>query len=1073
MVLLFLQSMKFLPQFFGLLMVASALHGMSEEQMEFFENKIRPVLAESCYECHNSVNKQKAGLALDYRDALLAGSDDGEVVVPGDPEGSVLIWAIRHQDGYEMPKSGPKLEDTVIGDFEEWIRMGAPDPRDKKPTQLDLDNAVSWESLLDKRSEWWSFQPLKKTKPPKVADKAWSENPIDRFILEALEEQGLEPQTLADPEVLVRRVHLVLTGLPPKPKVVIAFLKDPSSLAYRNLVDDLLASHAYGERWARHWMDWYRYSESHGSEGDPKLPYASIYRDYLIRALNEDVPYNQLLREHIAGDLLKRPRINQELEINESAIGPAHLRMVPHGFGVTDVYQEQISNIDNQIDVISKAMLGITVSCARCHNHKFDPISQKDFYRFYGILASNRPGTLNVDTPEKQNLHKRALARMKPKIQKAMADYWLGYVDKAVDTLAVFPFEETAEDKELITELAKDKKRRKKVIPTDPVALNQLMLKAEMSQIGSYHPFSGMKEWLGLPATEIISLLEEQKVEYGADLKINAEAKRSSTFYADLRDQATYDTWYKSGNGLETKVSPAGSFAVAGEGGSAVTGIYPAGIYTHLISSKHNATLASPYHVAKGDFSFVNALGGGGALRMSARNYPLDQGLHPYNIAESGDLALSQFKKYTFWNDEIVHYQFNTANDRPVGRGEDRSWFGVTEVIAGDVNLKNLGTPLFTVLENTSSIVDRESLLRAYGQALRESILAWKRSSMGDAQARLLSAFMRFNFLPNEIADLPPELARLIRSYRELENEIPEPTRAPGLLEGDIINQPLLLRGDYKQEGEEVPRQFLEVFSSKPYSDKNSGRLELANDITGRTNTLKSRVLVNRLWSYVFGNGIVASTDNFGRLGKTPTHPGLLDYVVLDFEGNGWSIKNALRQMILSRTFRSASSAPSGVLEKDPENLYLSYFTPRRLDAEAIMDSVNSVARNDFQRSVYKPVIRNKLDPFLSAFNLPIPTSTISKRDSTNVPAQALTMMNGAFVQESARMWANNVQSTLEGASTSEKIKALFMTAFSRQPTTIELDQLLEYHASNSNADTALNNITFALLNTKEFIYVY
>lgn len=1065
--------MKFLPQFVGLLVVTSALHGISDEQMAFFENKIRPVLAESCYECHNSVNKQKAGLALDYRDALLAGSEAGEVIVPGDPEGSVLIWAIRHQDGYEMPESAPKLEDPVIEDFEEWIRMGAPDPRDKKPTQLDLDNAVSWESLLEKRSEWWSFQPLKKTPLPKVADKAWSKHPIDRFIFGVLEEQGLEPQTLAYPEVLVRRVHLILTGLPPKPEVVSAFLTDPSFVAYQNLVDDLLDSDAYGERWARHWMDWYRYSESHGSEGDPKLPYASIYRDYLIRALNEDVPYDQLLREHIAGDLLKRPRINKELEINESAIGPAHLRMLPHGFGVTDVYQEQISNIDNQIDVISKAMLGITVSCARCHNHKFDPISQKDFYRFYGIMASNRPGTLNVDTPEKQKLHKNTLALMKPKIRRAMADYWLGYVDKAVDRLAVFPFEETADDKKLITELSKDKKRRKKVIPTEPVALNQWMLKAEMSQIGSYHPFSGMKEWLGRPATEIVSALETRKVEHAADQKINEEAKRSSAFYADLRDQATYDTWYKSGNGLEPQVSPAGSFAIAGEGRVVITGIYPAGIYTHLISSKHNATLSSPYHVAKGDFSFVDAVGGGGALRMSARNYPLDQGLHPYDVADSGHLALSRFKKYSFWNDEIVHYQFSTANDRPVGRGADRSWFGVTEVFAGAVNLKNMGTPLFSVSEDTGSIVDRESLLRVYGQALRDSILAWKRSSMSDGQAQFLSAFVRFDFLPNEITDLPPELERLIVGYRELENEIPEPTRAPGMLEGDVINQPLLLRGDYKQEGEKVTRQFLEVFSSKPYSDKNSGRLELASDITGRTNTLKSRVLVNRLWSYVFGNGIVASTDNFGRLGKKPTHPDLLDYLALDLENNGWSIKNSLRQMVLSRTFRSGSSAPPTAEEKDPENLYLSYFTPRRLDAEAIMDSVNSVARDEFQRSVYKPIIRNELDPFLSAFNFPIPTSTISKRDSTNVPAQALTMMNGKFVQESARVWATNVQLSLGGASTSKKIEALFMTAFSRRPVAAELDQLLEYYASNSNADTALNNIAFALLNTKEFIYVY
>ena len=201
----------------------------------------------------------------------------------------------------------------------------------EKPTQLDLDNAVPWPELLEKRSQWWSFQPLQRTRPSQVSNQAWNQNPIDRFVFAALDEQGLDPEEEASPEVLVRRLHLILTGLPPKADMVKAFVEDPSEEAYKDLVDRLLASPAYGERWGRHWMDWYRYADSHGSEGDPKLPYASIYRDYIIRALNEDVPYDDLLMEHIAGDLLPRPRINRELQINESAIAPAHFRMVPYG----------------------------------------------------------------------------------------------------------------------------------------------------------------------------------------------------------------------------------------------------------------------------------------------------------------------------------------------------------------------------------------------------------------------------------------------------------------------------------------------------------------------------------------------------------------------------------------------------------------------------------------------------------------------------------------------------------------------------------------------------------------------
>ncbi len=227
-----------------------------------------------------------------------------------------------------------------------------------------------------------------------------------------------------------------------------------------------------------------------------------------------------------------------------------------------------------------------------------------------------------------------------------------------------------------------------------------------------------------------------------------------------------------------------------------------------------------------------------------------------------------------------------------------------------------------------------------------------------------------------------------------------------------------------------MPRQFLEAFDNGPYSNKDSGRLELAQDIAGKTNTLKSRVLVNRLWHYVFGQGIVSTTDNFGRLGKKPTHPELLDYLALDFEENGWSIKTALRKMVTSRAFRSGSLAPDGANEKDPANQFLSYYTPRRLDAEAIMDSINSLAQEHFERGVYKMSKRNQLDPFLSTFNFPIPTTTISRRDSTSVPAQALSMMNGPFVQESAKRWAQRVGSQLSGSTFDEKLEALFLGAY-------------------------------------------
>ena len=1046
--------------------------GLSPEQIEFFESKIRPVLAESCYDCHNSVNKKKAGLALDYRDALLAGSENGDVIEPGSPEDSPLIWAIRHEDT-EMPAEGPKLSESVIDDFEQWIAMGAPDPRDKKPTQLDLDNAVSWATLLDKRRQWWSFQPLERARPPIVKDPEWNQNAIDPFIYTAFNQKDLTPQAKAEPGTLVRRLHLILTGLPPSAETVKGFIADPSEEAYRQLVDDLLASKAFGERWGRHWMDWYRYAESHGSEGDPLLPYASAYRDYIIRALNDDVPYDQLIREHIAGDLMRKPRINEELGINESAIGPAHFRMVPHGFGVTDAYEEQIVNTENQIDVISKAMLGITVSCARCHNHKFDPISQADFYRLFGVMISNRPGTRNVDTLEKQNLNKKELEKIKRRIRKPMADYWLEHVDTAVDKIVEFDFTATEEEEDLIADLRKAPNRRKLKLPNDPDDLDRLYLKREIRQTGAYHPFSPLAKWKGKPDSSLFKAWNDLKAQYEIDYAANRQAKVEATVYYDLRDQKTLDSWYPEGNGINPKVSPAGVFSVATDGEVAITGIYPTGVYSHLFSDKHNGMLASPYHTADGDWSYMRAIGKGGVVRMSARNYPREGGLHPYTVTDSGMMRWYPLTKYKFWNGDRVHYQITTGADRPTKHTEGRSWFGVTEIIGGDTEIKELGTPLFTLLGDEVPITDNDSLIAAYRKALEESILACKRGRMTDAQAQYLGVFVRFNLLPNRIDSLPKDIEPLFAEYRSLENEIPFPTRAPSIFEGDIIDQPLLVRGEYKKAAEPVRRQFLEVFDNRPYSPRRSGRLELAEDILDSDNTLKSRVIVNRLWHYVFGRGIVSTTDNFGRLGKEPTHPELLDYLALEFEKQGWSLKTALRQMVLSRTFRSGSAATEASMKSDPNNEYLSYFQPRRLEAEAIMDSVSSMAGEDFQRGVYVKTKRNQLNPFLTAFNLPIPTTTNGVRDSTNVPAQALTMLNSDFTKSTAKAWARRVIRDTNNRSPDSLIETLYWDGYARRPSEPELEKLRSYFESIGDTDTAVERIAFALINSKEFIYVY
>lgn len=990
---------------------ASLVVAAPNDDVEFFEKKIRPVLAQHCYQCHNSSKKQAGGLALDYQAALLAGGDSGDAIVPGKPEESILIWALRHENGYEMPSKAPKLSDAVIADFVRWIKTGAADPRLKKPTADELAQRPPWEEIRNERAKWWSFQPLGKHETPKVTDSDWSTSNIDRFVFARLQADAVAPQPAAEPAALIRRVHLVLTGLPPEPEVVAEFERDPSPAAYQRIVDQLLASKAFGETWARHWMDWYRYAETHGSEGDPQIPHAKAYRDYLIRAFNADTPYDQLLREHLAGDLLANPRINDELGLNESAIGPAHLRMAPHGFGVTDAYGEQITFTDNQIDVISKAMLGVTVSCARCHNHKFDPISQKDFYRFYGVMVSCRPSTVLIDPPARLATNRDAMTALKKTIRKQLADYWLSDIEN----------------------LAQRIESHKGALP-------------KPTDIGR-----PLHAWSQLKDRQAEDLLTERERIAGQLKKVHDEnqaAIENAAYYVDLREPNQSKRWNTTGNSTADEVSAAGSFAIQPNGDSAITAIYPRGIYSHLLSDKHAAVLSTTNFTAAGKQTWVRSAGDQAELRAPIRSYPLSNGLlhRASSLNQSPTLAWRPVQnKWQYWQGEKVHYELRTSRDViPNPGNSQRSWFGVTEIIAADKPLQNEGTSLLAITDDRSKIVGRESLLQAYVRAARQAVSNWRLGKMTDEEAQFLDTLVQLQLLRHRVDQLPAELRGEIERYRKLDAGIPEFKRAPGVIDSEPIDQPLLVRGDYRQEAEPVARQFLEIFNNRPYPGDQSGRLQLAEDILSDRNTLKSRVLINRLWAYVFGRGIVASTDNFGRLGSEPTHPELLDTLALQFEADGWSMKRTLRQMVLSRTFRASSQAPSSIRERDPENRLLSFYTPRRLSAEAIYDSVGRLRSNQ-QRAIYLPVVRNRLHPFLTAFNYPTPTSTVSSRTLTNTPTQSLAMMNGDFVEQAARAWSNRVAQNRELPTPVDKITHMVRQAFSRSPTTEELEILQSF----------------------------
>ncbi len=411
----------------------------AREGIEFFEKNIRPLLVAECYECHSGA-KKKGGLTLDTRDGVLKGGESGPALVPGNAETSRLIKAVRRADpDLQMP---PKTSLTArqVADLVAWVKMGAPDPRVGPPSAVATGG--TWPEIFAARRTWWSFQPVKVPSVPTPKNAGWSGHPVDRFLLAKMEERGLQPGADADPRTLIRRLTFALTGLPPRPEEVEAFVREfqnnHRASAIAAATDRLLASPAFAERWARHWMDLVRYAETHGSEGDPEIPQAWRYRDYLIRAFAADVPADQLIREHLAGDLLPPAQVrwNKADGLNESRIGPAHFRLVEHGFQPVDTLDDQVKAVDSQIDVLAKAFQGLTISCARCHDHKFDPISQRDYYALYGVLASTRPAQVQLDSPELLNKNRATLLALKPKIKSTLADAWRDAIPQLLAQLA-------------------------------------------------------------------------------------------------------------------------------------------------------------------------------------------------------------------------------------------------------------------------------------------------------------------------------------------------------------------------------------------------------------------------------------------------------------------------------------------------------------------------------------------------------------------------------------------------------------------------------------------------------------
>ena len=964
--------------------------------------------------------------------------------------------------------------------------------------------AEDWAQVAAKRAQWWSLQAPKAVVPPVVGDLAWRKSSIDRFVFAKLKAIGLQPATAADPRVLMRRLSFVLTGLPPTTEQLDRWLKH-NDLA--KVTDELLASPHFGERFARHWMDVARYADTYGYEWDNPAKGSWRYRDYLIRAFNADIGFDQLVREQIAGDLLPKPRINTKAQLNESLIGPMFLHLGEHrhgdSLGFNGVHQEMI---DNKIDALSKAFLATTVACARCHDHKLDAVSQRDYYALASVLMSARWTTRVVDAPGRNDATIVELKKLRGQFHTELAPLWRAAAkDFGRQIEAAFgpnPWRKALDG---------NTKTNK------PPALESVA-----------HPIHGL-----LLATNKLTIPERwtalQKKWQTESTSRKAWNDANSTVLTDFTNPDLPSGWVMEGDGMRHGFTSTGTPLIALEGDAAILRLLPRGYHTHALSSKLPGAVRTPRFADIKTPHFSVALAGG---EWAGTIMPVENAFQTERLKflDRNATGWERFNTRTGDGKWRLRAEIATANLNPnfpprtglarVGKrrlkDEDfgidkRSWFSLTAITthgqpAGPKDDLAAFRPLYTAATPNT----RAQAAQRLGAWFDGAINRWADGKATDADITVINWLLENRLLPTR-ADAKPRLAKLVAAYRKAESRIGHAATVNSMDERDLapVVYKLNVRGDVNQPGDGVPRDFLKIFSEQygVANSKGSGRLELVEFLTRTNNPLTARVYVNRVWHWVFGRGIVATPNDFGHLGETPSHPELLDWLTREFVRNGWSTKWLVREIVSSRAFQQGGTVTAAAREKDPDNRLLHHYPTRRLEAEAIRDNLLAVSGRldrqlfgrpvepprvrehspkrlyngpldgDGRRSVYLRVTIMEPPAFLVGFNFPDPKLPTGVRDTTNVPAQALMLLNDPFVNAQSEYWGK-ILAADKSQTVDERITRMFRSAFARKPSDAELKKWNKAFESFVSTDDAVNgslkawaDLAHIMFNTKEFIY--
>lgn len=1129
----------------------------SAESIEFFEREVRPLLVEQCQKCHGP-HAQKGKLRIDSRAALLIGGDTGPAVVPGKPEESLLIDAVSYGDLYQMPPSG-KLADKQIAVFRRWVEQGAPWPGDLAAISPGGQPSTARPAFdLTERAKHWAFQPLDKQAPPAVSDQTWPRSEIDHYILARMEAAGLSPASAAEKQTLLRRAAFDLLGLPPTPGEMTSFLADDRPDAFSRVVDRLLASPHFGERWARHWLDLVRYAESKGHEFDYTIPNAWQYRDYVIRALNADVPYNQFVVEHIAGDLMEPPRRHPEQGFNESVLGTGFWFLGEEVHSPIELQADELDRTDNKIDVFSKTFLALTVACARCHDHKFDAISTKDYYALAGYLLSSSYRQVPFDALDTERTIAERLAAsraerrpallaathaaLRPALER-MSELLLGSRDvlqsaslsNAAATAGAATGSPTRKRGESLPD-ARDQAIAK-LSNERGLAADELSRWVEVTREALADSASPLHLWAvaaaarldqrSTPAASVkaaLNLMQPPKTEDSNDTvfdfgKVSPQDWREDGFVFGRRPMKVGAVSF-SENPQRTLTRvwsvPAAVSDPFWDAAALAPGVErEGGRFSWLQSGR---MLRTPtFHLRNGKlFYLVSGSGYAYAVVHSHRmnNGPLHGALiHQWQAGEGFQWIEHDLSVY---HGQRVHIEFSPRQPDGVEAGASPV-LAVARIVEAEHVPHDVGSQALSALSfSDAELATWQSLSAAYEQRFThaaEQLAADSLASPGEAALAdwLLRKLDLFASPASEARNtLAAAAAPYAAAQAELTKCLPKAMHtAPALFDGNGVNEHVMLRGNYKTPGEIVPRHYLEALGGLTHTAPadGSGRLDLARQMVDPAQPLVARVIVNRVWQHLFGRGLVASVDNFGVLGEAPSHRELLDKLAGDFVADGWSLKRLIRRLLLTSAYQ-LSSQPSELARRlDPDNLLLSHARVKRLEAEAIRDNLLAVSGRldhcmygpsvptfvsefmegrgrpasgpldgDGRRSIYLSVRRNFLSTFFMAFDYPVPFTSVGRRTVSNVPAQALTMMNSPFVAGEARRWAEPIQR--EALDARLRIERLYMTAFGRPPTATEAADAINFLAQQSQAHDkshdprAWADLCHVLLNSKEFVFI-